>query len=136
MDSNGLAENNIAVLVRSVRTKVLLLNILFFAAGFAVSGIFLKSGFALSFVSGFVAGMLNQHIFFNIARTSVSLPTEKAPVFATLRFYTRLGLSLLLLFLLAWTGLNPWALIIGFSATLQSTILTALLAARKEFKNA
>lgn len=136
MDSNSSVENGIIPLVQSIRARGVFLDVLFFAAGIIISGIFLKSGFVLAFFAGFMAGMLNQHIFFNIARTTISLPSERAAVFATVRFYTRLGLSLILLFLLAWAELNPWALIIGFSATLQSTILTVLLAAKKEFKNA
>lgn len=138
MDSNGSVENVIARLMHSVKTKGILLNILFFAAGIIISGIFLKSaygeGFILSFFAGFMAGMLNQHIFFNIARVSISLPSERAAVFATVRFYARFGIAIMLLFLLAWTGLNPVALLIGFSLPLQTTILTVLFTAKKEFR--
>jgi hypothetical protein len=133
MDSNRLDKTGIVNIINAVKTQGVLINFLFLATGIMLSSI-LKNDLPLSFFAGFISGIINQRIFFNSVWRSIEMAPAKAASFAMIRYYTRFGLSLIMLFFLAYAGLNPWALIAGFSLTLLSTFFTIIITAKKEYR--
>ncbi len=120
--------------INSVRLKTFLLNVVFLVAGVVISFLFYPQVVA-AFTMGFAIGMLSQWLSFQALTRSISMEPERAGIFIMARFYVRFAIVVGLLILSVWKlGLNPLAVIAGFSGPLCATIFGSLIMTREAWR--
>jgi hypothetical protein len=121
---------NIKPLIFPVAARVGILNSFMGIAGTAACAA-VSVGFAAGFALGFLTGVFNQYLCLRIVRKAIHLEPARAKTFVTTRYFTRFAMTLtVMLVLVGWAAINPWALLAGFGTTFLVTIAVMVAFAR------
>ena len=120
--------------VSTISKKALLADAAFGLAGAAACALMGKAALT-GFIAGFIAGAINQYLYFSAAGKTAFLAPDRAAAYVVSRFYARFFLSAAMLAVITWKfPSGAWAVLAGFSLKFLITVIAAAIAFREELE--
>ena len=120
--------------VSVISKKALLADAIFGLIGAVACGLIGKAA-VTGFIAGFLAGALNQYLYFAAAGKTAFLTPDRAAAYVVSRFYARFFLSAVMLAAMTWKFQSgAWAVLAGFSITFLITIITVAITVKEEME--
>jgi hypothetical protein len=92
----------------------------------------LRAHLAASFAAGYLLGVVNIYILLRLSRRIGAMDPAKAGGFMLRNYYIRFFVTALVLAVLIYSGLSPWALVAGVACSIFTTIAVIIARFREE----